>query len=273
VAPIFAAVESSPLDYLAVNTAHWTQQAEGQYRAGRRNWAGEPHWGVFHVPESEVHLLPPDADGLRVVELGCGTAYVSSWLARRGARPVGVDPTASQLQIAGAMQEEFGLRFPLVRAPAERLPFADGSFDLAVSEYGAAIWADPYRWIPEAARVLRPGGELVFLGNSALLMLCAPDADDLAADERMIRPQFGMHRVEWSDGIVEFHLSHGDWIRLFRAHGFEVLDLVELRPAAGAQTAYTFVTAAWARQWPCEEVWRVKLTAGGPPRQSGVGPP
>ena len=64
---------------------------------------------------------------------------------------------------ARALQLEFGLEFPLLHGNAEEVPFPDGSFDLAISEYGASIWCDPYRWIPEAARLLRSGGELVFL--------------------------------------------------------------------------------------------------------------
>jgi SAM-dependent methyltransferase len=249
-----------PLDYLAANVADWTRQADRQRAAGRRSWAVEPRWGIFGIPGAGLAVLPPDVAGLRVIELGCGTAYVSSWLARRGARPVALDPTPSQLQIASELQQEFDLHFPLVRAPAEALPFRDGSFDFAVSEYGAAIWADPYRWIPEAARVLRPGGELVFLGNSSMLMLCVPDEDDVAAGTALIRPQFGMHRFDWSDPeSTEFHLSHGEWIRLLRANGFEVLELLELRPPEGATTSYAFVTAEWARQWPCEEVWRARL--------------
>ena len=147
-----------------------------------------------------------------------------------------------------------------MRAAAEHLPFADGSFDLAISEYGAAIWADPYRWIPEAARVLRPGGELVFLGNSTLSMLCAPDEDGQAADETLLRPQFGLHRLDWSDpDCTEFHLSHGEQIRLLRANGFAVLELLELRPSDGATTRYPHITYEWARRWPCEEVWRARL--------------
>ncbi|MDQ1395730.1 MAG: hypothetical protein QOG64_989, partial [Acidimicrobiaceae bacterium] len=194
------------------------------------------------------------------VELGCGTAYVSAWLARRGARPVGVDPTPGQLRIARSMQDEFGLSFPLVRAAGEEVPLRDGSFDLVISEYGAAIWADPYRWIPEAARLLRPGGELIFLGNSSLLMLCVPDEDDVAATDRLLRPQFGMYRFEWPDDPgVEFHLGHGDRIRLLRANGFVIDDLIELRPSADASNDfYGFVTTEWARQWPCEEVWRAR---------------
>ncbi len=195
-----------------------------------------------------------------VVELGCGTAYVSAWLARRGALPVAIDPTPGQLDIATEMQLQCGPTFPLVRAAGEQVPFRDGSFDFAISEYGAAIWADPYRWIPEAARLLRPGGELVFLGNSTLFALCAPDDESRSPDDRLLRPQFGMHRFEWPDEpTVEFHLSHGDWIRLFRANGFEVEDLIELRPPPDSrESTHTVVTVAWARDWPCEEAWRLR---------------
>jgi SAM-dependent methyltransferase len=252
-------MEGTP-DYVAPNVAGWEALGEEQLDFGRRAWAAEPRWGVFHVPESLVGLLPGEVAGLDAVELGCGTGYVSSWLARRGARPIGLDPTPGQLSIAARLQEEFGVGFPLVRAAAEQTPFRDGSFDLAISEYGAAIWADPNAWIPEAARILRPGGELVFLGNSTLLMLCVPDEDGVAADERLVRPQFGMHRFDWPDGPpIEFHLGHGDWIRLLRSSGFEVEDLIEVRPPEGSGTAYPFVTLEWARRWPCEEVWRARL--------------
>ena len=124
-----------------------------------------------------------DVDGLDVVELGCGTAYVSAWLARRGARPVGVDVTPAQLATARRCQEEFGLAFPLVEASAEDVPLPSESFDLAVSEYGASIWCDPHRWLPEAYRLLRPGGRLWFLRNSTLSILCAPDEEGPPGDD------------------------------------------------------------------------------------------
>jgi hypothetical protein len=132
---------------------------------------------------------------------------------------------------------------------------------MAISEYGAAIWADPYRWIPEAARLLRPGGDLIFLGNSVLVMLAMPDLEaDGPAVEQLLRPQFGMHRFEWPDeDSVEFHISHGDMIRLMRASGFEVLDLVEIQPPADATTRWTNIaTIEWARRWPSEEVWKAR---------------
>ena len=217
-------------------------------------------WGIYGIPERDVQLLPESLDGADVVELGCGTAYVSSWLARRGAKPIGVDPAAGRLAMARDFQEEFGLRFPLVRATGESVPLATSSFDIVISEYGAAIWADPFRWIPEPGRLLRPGGELVFLGTSTLLMLCVPDEDGQPATDRLRRPHFGMHRFDWPDEpTTEFHLGHGDWIRLLRANGLEILDLIELRPAEGADSRLTFVDTAWARQWPCEEAWRERV--------------
>ena len=144
------------------------------------------------VQESELHLLP-DVAGLDAVELGCGTGYISSWLARRGARVVGLDNSSKQLATAQLFQEEFGVRFPLVHADAERAPFADASFDVAISEYGAAIWCDPYRWIPEAARILRPGGRLLFIAGGTLLMLCYPTDDDDAPAETTAAPAVLRH--------------------------------------------------------------------------------
>jgi SAM-dependent methyltransferase len=247
---------SDPSEYVPRNVAVWSEDDGHQVAAGRRAWAREViDWGIWRVLESELRVLP-EVDGLDVIELGCGTAYFSSWLARRGARVVGIDPTPAQLQRARAFQQGFGLEFPLVECGAENVPLPDASFDLALSEYGASIWSDPYLWIPEAARLLRPGGLLVFLRNSTLLILCSPDEG--AAEERLVRPQFGMHRFSW-DG-VEFHLAHGDWIRLLRANGFEIEDLIEIQAPPDARTHehYDFVTAEWGRKWPAEEIWKAR---------------
>ena len=246
-------------DYLESNRAEWATWAEEYVEPGRSNWSGEPSWGIWSIPESEVGMLPPDLAGKDTLELGCGTAYVSAWLARRGARPVGLDPTPQQLASARAFQQEFDLTFPLIMAGAESVPLPDASFDLVISEYGACLWSDPHSWVPEAARLLRPGGELTFLTNGVVLMLCMPELEEEAAGNEMIRDYFGMHRFNYPDTIAtEFHLNHGDWIRLLRANGFDVEDLVELRPAPDAVTRYPFVTAEWARRWPSEEVWKAR---------------
>ena len=245
-------------DHVQRNRDAWDSLAERYAGPGRAQWeANQPTWGIYSVPEADVGMLPPSVDGLDVIELGCGTAYVSSWLARRGARPVGIDNSPAQLETARRLQAEFGVEFPLHLGNAEQTPFPDESFDLAISEYGASIWCDPYRWIPEAARILRPGGQLVFLVNGAILMLCAPDAEDEPATDRLLRNYFGMHRFEWPDDpSVEFHLGYGDMIRLLRRCGFEVEDMIEVRPREDATTSYPYAPVEWARRWPAEEVWK-----------------
>ena len=246
----------------AKNRALWTEtNREHTNDSASTNWAlGEVNWGIWGIDESELNVLG-DVDGLDVCELGCGTAYFSAWLAKLGARPVGVDVTPAQLDTARRMMVETGIEFPLVEADAAKTGLPDASFDLVVSEYGASIWVDPYRWIPEAARLLRPNGRLVFLRNSTLVILCSDD--DVPAKEYLQRPQFGLHRIEWPDEGVEFHLGHGDWIDLLRANGFEIERLVEIQAPPDAETHpyYSYVTAEWAKQWPCEEIWAVRKRA------------
>jgi ubiquinone/menaquinone biosynthesis C-methylase UbiE len=245
------------------NIVAWTRANAEHYDArAEAAWAkDEIDWGVWRVPESELRALP-DVTGKEVVELGCGTAYFGAWLKKRGAaRVVGVDPTPAQLDTARRCNEKFGLGLELIEAFGEDVPLPDSSFDVAVSEYGASIWADPYKWIPEAARLLRPGGDLVFLCNSTLAMLCAP-YEDLPTVETLQRPQFGMFRFQWPDSGVEYHLPHGELIRLLRGCGFEILDLIEIQAPADAETdqQYDYVSADWASRWPSEEIWRARLS-------------
>jgi len=244
------------------NIEAWTRE-NAEYNDARAEdaWAeDEVSWGVWHIPERELRALP-DVRGMDVVELGCGTGYIGAWLKKLGAaRVVGVDPTPAQLETARRCNERFGLGLEFVEAFGEDAPLPDESFDLVVSEYGASIWADPYKWIPEAARLLRPGGELVFLCNSPLTILCSPD-EDLPTTETLQRPQFGMHRFQWPDSGIEYHLPHGELLRLLRANGFEILDLIEIQAPVGAETHqhYDYVSVEWARKWPAEEIWRARL--------------
>ena len=250
--------EESLPEHVRRNREAWDDWAPDYVSNGEVSWRlqpGEERWGVWNIPEREVRLLPDDLAGKDTIELGCGTAYVSAWLARRGARPIGIDNSEQQLVTARRLQREHGIEFDLIHGNAETLPFGDASFDLAISEYGASIWADPFKWIPEAARVLRPGGRLIYLVNATTLMLCMPDAEE-PATATMVRPLRGLHRLEWSDdNSVNFALSHGEWIRLLRSSGFAVEGLVELWPADDATTSFPYVTLDWAQRWPTEEVW------------------
>ena len=246
---------------LALNRALWSVVNE-EYtdRHAPAAWAAaEITWGLFKVPERDLGVLG-DVAGLDIIELGCGTSYFSAWLARRGARPVGVDLTRSQLDTARRCQQHFGIEFPLIEANAEHVPVRDRAFDLVVSEYGASVWCDPARWVPEAARLLRPGGRLVFLTNSVVATLCVPEEEG-PAQERLLRPQKRMNCLRWPGGGVEFHPAHGDWIRILAASGFAVEALHELYASHDAEPAeyYDIASPQWAAQWPIEDLWTARL--------------
>ena len=238
-----------------LNRAAWDRLACEYREPGRRAWAqADPSWGIWRVPERELRILPEVA-GRDVVELGCGTAYWSAWLARRGARVIGLDNSARQLETARACQREHGLEFPLLHGSAEAVPLRDACADLALSEYGASIWCDPYLWIPEAARLVRPGGHLIFLKHGTLMTVCGPDGDQPVGGQ-LVRDYFGLHRLEWNtDGSVEFDLPHGAWIALLRRSGLAIERLVEVQAPPGATSRYTYVRPEWARRWPSEEIW------------------
>ena len=152
-------------EHVAVNREYWDGMAHEWVESGERAWKqAEPTWGQWGIPENELRLLPHDMTGMRAIELGCGTGYVSAWMARRGASVTGIDNSAEQLRTAQRLSEQHGVALNLIHGNAEAVPLPGDSFDFAISEYGAAIWADPYEWIPEAHRLLRPGGTLVFRG-------------------------------------------------------------------------------------------------------------
>jgi len=150
--------------------------------AGERAWAQEePTWGIWGGPEAELQIFSEQLADKDAIELGCGTAYISAWLSRRGASVVGIDNSEAQLGTARRLQRQCGLDFPLIHGDAQAIAYPDASFDFAISEYGACLWADPQHWVPKAARVLRPSGRLVFLTNSFLMTLCMPPEDGVAA--------------------------------------------------------------------------------------------
>jgi len=120
-------MSGGPLDHVKLNAQAWDARRDDQLQLARRQWAAtEPNWGVFAIPESLAGILPANLKGTNAVELGCGTGYVSAWLARSGATPVAVDPSPGQLRIARQLQDETGIRFPLSEQPASRCPFATG---------------------------------------------------------------------------------------------------------------------------------------------------
>jgi SAM-dependent methyltransferase len=251
-------------DHVTVNREHWDRIAPEWVAAAEREWAtDEITWGIWGVPESELGLLGPDMEdltGLDAVELGCGTAYVSAWLARRGARVTGIDVSPKQLATARRLAAEHAVPITLTEGDAETTGLASSSFDLVVSEYGASLWCEPERWIAEAARLLRPGGRLAFLTSSRFVALASPLDGSLPVTERFERPWFGQSRFDWRGAIdlpggIEFVLSAPTWIRVLRAAGFEIVHHEEIAAPRDAEGTRSGIPAAWARRWPSEQTW------------------
>lgn len=245
-------------DHVVKNRAYWGEQAKWFVEPGQKCWAtNEISWGMYGIPESHIGALGDLSRlrGLDTFEAGCGTAYFSAWFAKLGARPVGLDVTPAQLASALKFQMEYGIHFPLIEGTAEQVPLTDQSFDLVFSEYGASIWCNPYRWIHEASRLLRPGGQLIFLRNSSLSVLCLPNVDPVTTS--LQRPWSDLGRLTWgSEESVEFHIPHGEMIRLLLSCGMLVENLIEVvAPSGTAPTHYDFMTLDWATRWPFEEIW------------------
>jgi SAM-dependent methyltransferase len=210
---------------------------------------------VWQIPEAELEVLG-DVAGKDVLELGCGAAQWSIALAGLGARPVGLDLSSRQLEHAREAMSEAGVEFPLVEASAEDVPLDDESFDIVFCDHGAFNFADPARLVPECARLLRPGGLLAFSMLTPLFDVFWDNDREAVGDEPR-NNYFELRGFEDDEG-VDFQLPYGEWIRLFRANGFVVDDLIELRPSADAKSSYDTVKLEWARRLPAEHIWKAR---------------
>ena len=244
-------------DHARQNREFWDRQSDWYHERNAAFIAAGRAWGLWQIPEDELGVLG-DVSGLDVLELGCGAAEWSRALAGQGARVTGLDNSDERLAHARRAVEEAGLDIRLIHASAESIPLPDGSFDVVMADWGAPTFADPHLFVPEVARVLRPGGLFAFSGATPLAWMAWDEKAD-GWDERLQRDYFGMHRWDDPDGSVEFNLPIGEWIRLFRTNGLEIEDLLEVRPPDGATSTYRDEAAtAWARRWPMEQIWRVR---------------
>ena len=250
-------------DYLSTNKAIWNADAVNWVATAERLWRLEtPEWGTWGNAEEDLNMLPADMANMDAIELGCGTGYVSGWMARRGACVTAIDISAEQLATARGLATEHGVDITFIEGNAEETGLPDAAFDFAISEYGASIWCPPDKWLREAWRLLRPGGQLVFLGNHPLSLICSP-LDGSPADRTLRRPYRGMWGADWTAVEFEptgvcFNLTISSWMDLFAEIGFDVARYQELYAPHLAEGTRAAIPADWAKNYPVEQVWHLK---------------
>lgn len=198
-------------------------------------------WCPEGLREQDARLLGSVA-GLRVLEVGAGSAPCARWLAREGALPVALDLSAGMLRHAAALGGSTGTVVPLVQAGAEHLPFRDAAFDLACSAFGAVPFvAQPERVMREVARVLAPGGRWVFAVNHPMRWMFT---DDPGPEGLVVRQSY-FDRTPYvevdHDGAatyVEHHRTLGDRVRDIVGAGLLLVDVIEPEWPPGRATVW-----------------------------------
>jgi ubiquinone/menaquinone biosynthesis C-methylase UbiE len=174
-----------------------------------------------------------------------------------------MDLSPAHLRHAAAEMERARVRFPLLAGDAERLPFRDTSFDVVFCDWGAMSFCDPYRTVPEAARVLRPSGVFAFSTASPIRFMSHDPRTDRIG-RRLVRSYFGLHRVDFPDDEVDFTLPYGEWVQLFRANGFQIERLIEPKGGPDRPTSYlTRSERSWSDRYPLEIIWRLRKSPAG----------
>lgn len=222
---------------LRANRGWWDAEADSYHdEHGEFLGVADFVWCPERLREADAHLLG-DVHGRRILEIGSGSAMCSRWLATQGAHPVATDISAGMLRHARAGALRSGIVVPLVQADAQRLPFADASFDLAFTAFGAVPFvADSAEVMREVFRVLRPGGRWVFATTHPIRWAFPddPGPDGLRATMPYFdRTPYVEADAEGRAVYVEHHRTLGDRVREITAAGLRLVDLIEPEWPAG----------------------------------------
>ncbi|WP_163506472.1 class I SAM-dependent methyltransferase [Fodinicola acaciae] len=226
-----AHADISAAESVTANRRWWDADAD-DYQAEHGDFLGDVRfvWCPEGLDEADVRLLGPVA-GKRVLEVGCGAAHCARWLTTQGAHAVGMDLSAGMLRHARKIADATGVRPPLVQATATALPFADASFDLACSAFGAVPFvADSDRLMAEVSRVLKPGGRWVFSVTHPMRWVFPDDPGEaglVAQTSYFDRTPYVEVDEAGAATYAEHHRTLGDRLRELVAAGFALTDLIE----------------------------------------------
>lgn len=243
------------VDHLKAIARYWDAESMRycESHSEHRNAAMHPSWGIWHIPETRLGLLAGELMPERkLVDLGCGPGHDSVAFAQYGVNVLAVD--ISREQLGRAIQHH---RVTYALAAAERLPVADESIDIAVSDHGAFDHSPAPLLLAELRRALKPNAVLVVCTYSPLAFVCY-DRQSGRIKANLLN-DYPSNHMKFDGKLVTSELSYAEWIRVFRKFGFVVERLEELRPDADALCYFDeLVDIEWAFRWPCDIAWVVR---------------
>lgn len=204
------------------NRRFWDDDAT-RYHDAHPEYLSGFYWCPEMLSEASAGLLG-SVSGLRVLEIGCGSAPCSSWLLRSSSPSLVVGFDISM----GMLSRSSGV--PVVQADVQALPFADDSFDVTFSAFGGFAFVPSIPSVfADVARVLTPGGRFVFSANHPMRWVF-PD-DPTSAGLTACIPYFESSYSERDDDgnltYAEYHRTFGEWVRALVSAGFVLDDVVE----------------------------------------------
>ncbi|GAA4422259.1 class I SAM-dependent methyltransferase [Georgenia halophila] len=234
--PARAGYEPVDGEAAAVANARWWTDSSADYLAEHGEFLGAADfcWCPEGLREADAQLLGRLEDlrgGGRVLEVGCGAAQCSRWLAARGVDVVATDVSDGMLARAAELDADTGTAVPTVLADARHLPFPDAAFDVAFSAFGAVPFVpDPAAVHAEAARVLRAGGRWVFSVTHPVRWAFPDDPTTrglTVTRSYFDRDPYVERGATGAPLYAEFHRTLGDHVRDLVSAGLIIEDLVE----------------------------------------------
>ena len=233
---------------------YWNSEAE-EYKKSHPEHLDDtlhPSWGLWHVPEKSLGLMPTNLSNTAILDLGCGRGHDAVAYGRLGALVTAVDVSEEQLKNA--------IVHPNVRylhCPAEKVPASDESFDYIISDHGAFDHSPARLLLEEVVRLLKPNGCLIICTYSPLAYCCY-DNDSKRIESSLIN-DYPTSGLKFDKQVVVAEYSYSAWVAMFNEMDLRIERLEELLVSKKSNDYFDeLVNKEWASRWPCDIIWKLR---------------